>query len=52
MMNQPSIHEYYISKTGEPPATAADIFGWSAAVFIDMSIQANLEEGAESPGRS
>ena len=52
MMNQPSIYEYYNSVTGEPPSTAADIFGWSAAVFIDLSIQASLEEGTKTAGRS
>jgi putative isomerase len=52
MMNQPSIYEYYNSQTGEPPATAADIFGWSAAVFIDLAIQVSLEEGSETPGGS
>jgi glycogen debranching enzyme len=52
MMNQSSIYEYYNSITGEPPATAAGVFGWSAAVFIDLSIQASLEEGVETPGRS
>jgi putative isomerase len=49
IMNQPSIYEYYNSKTGQPPANAADIFGWSAAVFIDLAIQASLEEEAEIP---
>ncbi len=39
-----SIYEYYSSQTGEPPATAADIFGWTAAVFIDLAIQASQEE--------
>ncbi len=34
-----SIYEYYNSETGEPPASAADIFGWTAAVFIDLAIQ-------------
>jgi len=52
VMNQPSIYEYYNSETGQPPANAADIFGWSAAVFIDLAIQASLEEGTEMPGRS
>ncbi|GAB4527708.1 MAG: hypothetical protein Kow0063_03190 [Anaerolineae bacterium] len=52
VMKQPSIYEYYNSETGEPPATAADIFGWSAAVFIDLAIQASLEERAETGGKS
>ena len=44
VMGQPSIYEYYSSETGEPPATAADIFGWTAAVFIDLAIQASRED--------
>lgn len=39
--SQPGMREYYNSQTGEPPATAAPIFGWSAATFIDLAIQAN-----------
>ncbi len=37
----PSIFEYYNAETGQPPAKAADIFGWTAAVFIDLAIQAS-----------
>ncbi len=44
MMKHPSIYEYYNALTGEPPATAADIFGWSAAVFIDLAIQASQQK--------
>ena len=40
VMSHPNIYEYYNSETGEVPATAADIFGWTAAVFIDLAIQA------------
>ena len=47
VMSQPSIHEYYNSETGQPPATAADTFGWTAAVFIDLAIQASGEEDNE-----
>jgi putative isomerase len=47
VMSQPSIYEYYNSETGEPPATAADTFGWTAAVFIDLAIQASQEEQVE-----
>lgn len=36
---QPDIREYYNPYTGVPPATAAPIFGWSAAVFIDLAIR-------------
>lgn len=41
IMAQPSIYEYYHAETGDPPATAADAFGWTAAVFIDLAIQAS-----------
>ena len=36
-----SIYEYYDSATGDPASNAADIFGWTAAVFIDLAIQAS-----------
>ena len=44
IMSQSSIYEYYNAETGQPPETAADTFGWTAAVFIDLAIQAGLEE--------
>jgi len=47
IMSQPGIHEYYDSQTGQPPATAAETFGWTAAVFIDLAIQASREEDVE-----
>jgi len=39
IMNQRDIYEYYNPITGERPPKAAPIFGWSAAVFIDLAIQ-------------
>jgi putative isomerase len=47
VMSQPGIYEYYNSETGEPPATATDSYGWTAAVFIDLAIQASHDEGIE-----
>jgi hypothetical protein len=44
IMNHPSIYEFYSSETGNPPVKAANVFGWTAAVFIDLAIQASLEE--------
>ena len=44
IMSQPSMYEYYHAETGVPPVTAADVFGWTAAVFIDLAIQASREE--------
>ncbi|NLG72889.1 MAG: hypothetical protein GX495_12730 [Chloroflexi bacterium] len=40
------IAEYYDSQTGEIPGTAAEIFGWTAAVFIDLAIQESRELAA------
>jgi putative isomerase len=50
VMSRNGIYEYYNSETGEPPAAAAHAYGWTAAVFIDLAIQASRE--AESPGGS
>ena len=44
IMGQPGIYEYYHAETGEPPLTAAEAFGWTAAVFIDLAIQASRAE--------
>ncbi|HSO28140.1 MAG TPA: trehalase family glycosidase, partial [Anaerolineales bacterium] len=52
---QMDIYEYYNAENGEPPPRAANIFGWTAAVFIDLAIAANrakarqLETSAASP---
>jgi len=46
VMNRSGIYEYYNAETGAPPVTAADAFGWTAAVFIDLAIQASRENGA------
>jgi putative isomerase len=37
------IYEYYHPETGENPPQAASTFGWSAAVLIDLAIQAARE---------
>ena len=49
VMSHDHIFEYYNSEDGSVPGTAADIFGWTAAVFIDLAIKASQEkaEGAE-----
>ncbi|MGD8793005.1 MAG: trehalase family glycosidase [Anaerolineae bacterium] len=41
IMGQPGIYEYYHAETGEPSPTAAQAFGWTAAVFVDLAIQAS-----------
>jgi glycogen debranching enzyme len=43
IMDQPGIHEYYNPETGEPPAGAASMFGWTAAVFIELALQATAD---------
>jgi glycogen debranching enzyme len=50
IMARPGIYEYYNAETGEPPSTAAEVFGWTAAVFIDLAIQASREELLRSAG--
>ncbi|MEA3395929.1 MAG: trehalase family glycosidase [Chloroflexota bacterium] len=47
IMSHPSIYEYYNSQTGQPAVAAAETFGWTAAVFIDLAIQASQEESTE-----
>jgi putative isomerase len=42
--NQPDIREYYNSQTGQSPKSAAPIFGWSAAVFIELALQATKNQ--------
>ena len=43
VMQHPSIYEYYNAETGDPPPKAANIFGWTAAVFIDLAIEASRD---------
>jgi glycogen debranching enzyme len=35
------VYEFYNSENGLPAAKAANIFGWTAAVFIDLAIRAS-----------
>lgn len=39
LLNQENIYEYYHPETGQPPPKAAPIFGWSAAVLIELAIE-------------
>lgn len=41
IIEQTGIHEYYNAQTGAPPSSAAQAFGWTAAVFIDLAIAAS-----------
>ena len=42
--SQPGISEYYDSLTGIAPPTSIPAFGWTAAVFIELAIQASREQ--------
>ena len=42
--HQSDIFEYYHPLTGVNPPSAAPIFGWSSAVFIDLALQYTREE--------
>ena len=44
LMRHPGICEYYDSQTGFPPPRAAGAFGWTAAVFIELALQASADE--------
>jgi mannosylglycerate hydrolase MGH1-like protein len=41
--SQADIYEYYHPQTGQNPPRAASVFGWSAAIYIDLAIQATYE---------
>lgn len=43
LTNQNDFYEYYNPQSGEIPPKAAPIYGWSAALFIDLAIQATRE---------
>ncbi len=50
IMAHKNIYEYYDAETGKAPATAADIFGWTAAIFIDLAISASKEPLVKEQG--
>ncbi len=43
IMAQTDVYEYYHAETGSPPQKAVNTFGWTAAIFIDLAIQASKE---------
>jgi putative isomerase len=51
IMDQPGIFEYYNAETGQPPVKAANVFGWTAAVFIDLALQVSREAGFDVEDR-
>jgi glycogen debranching enzyme len=44
VMAHSDIYEYYHPETGAPGSRAASVYGWSAALFIDLALQASAEE--------
>lgn len=46
--SQTGIYEYYNSNTGKIPDSAAPAFGWTAAVFIELALQASAERKQSS----
>jgi glycogen debranching enzyme len=43
IMAHKGMFEYYNADTGAPPSKALNTFGWTSAVFIDLSLQASRE---------
>lgn len=43
ILQHEDLYEYYHPETGDHPPRAAPIFGWTAAVFIDLAVQATRE---------
>ena len=41
IMDQAGIFEYYNAETGVPPLRAGGMFSWTAAVFIDLALEAS-----------
>jgi putative isomerase len=48
IMQQRDFYEYYNAEDGKPAPKAANTFGWSASVFIDLAIKASAESDTES----
>ncbi len=44
LMQHHDLYEYYNPETGTPPSTAASVFGWSSAVFVNLAIKASRGE--------
>ena len=51
IMRHDAVAEYYNSETGVIPEKAALAFGWTAAVFIDLAIQASYQMEDTSEGK-
>lgn len=48
IMHNDGMHEYYNSQTGQPSQRSAEVFGWTAAVFIDLAIACSQEKLEQS----
>jgi glycogen debranching enzyme len=44
---QPGLFEYYNPETGKPATQAVPMFGWTAALFIDLAVQSTIDEGCQ-----
>ncbi len=52
LMAHDDLFEYYHPETGEPPPSAARLFGWSSAIFIDLAIRASQDGIEQAQGDS
>jgi hypothetical protein len=43
IMELPGIFEFYNSETGKPPATSANMFCRTVAIFIELALQASAD---------
>ena len=48
VMRHHDIYEYYHPLTGARPPKAAPLFGWSAALFVDLALQETAARQAET----
>ena len=48
IMAEPDIREYYSSQSGRAPASAAPAFSWTAAVFIELALEASAEQAEKA----
>jgi putative isomerase len=51
IMSHDAVAEYYNSESGAIPERAALAFGWTAAVFIDLAIQASRQSEGTGAGK-
>lgn len=51
LMGSGDLHEYYHPETGQSPPKAAPVFGWSAALYIEMAIRESQLLAGGQPGR-